>query len=275
MASGAQQWASLFFLSPFIYQASPAKISCGQAFIIMLQKVENLYLAILRFVVLLVAGLLLVAVVGLGVSSFSLWKSAPAEQPVVPTVTDSLLKKKLLAQDDAATPEQAASAAAAAAQKADPNKVYFERAATAIVAFVKAHSEDSDGPSHATVVEVTRDHAAKYETEAQIGNFGKGFAESLERLLKDPAVIAQAKKTSALDLVNLLLDSYTEEFDAQLEKGNAANAAKQVAHEEQRDEGKRNLYVAGGAFGAFLMLVFLSISIRIERNLRHLERLAK
>ncbi len=46
-------------------------------------------------------------------------------------------------------------------------------------------------------------------------------------------------------------------------------------HLQDKADAARNLYFALAAFGLFLLIVFLSIFIRIERNLRHLEQGAR
>ena len=68
-----------------------------------------------------------------------------------------------------------------------------------------------------------------------------------------------------------IVDAFSKLFDEQIQKANIENAAAQREYVEKKAAGMQSIYLAGGAFGAFLMIVFLSIAIRIERNLRHLE----
>jgi hypothetical protein len=74
-----------------------------------------------------------------------------------------------------------------------------------------------------------------------------------------------------VDVINNALNLFTQKFHEQIQKENAEFAAKKEEYIAKKAEGMQSLYVAAGAFTAFLMIVFLSIIIRIERNLRHLE----
>lgn len=236
----------------------------------MLQKLENLYLSILRFVVILAAGLLLVAVLALGLSSLRALQSAPTEALLVPKVSDDSLKKAILKKEgstEALAPGTKPSGAAA-----DPNQALFDRAAAAIIAFDTAHSGGAAPPDKERVADLLKRRANELDEPKLTGTYAKQLTESLERLLKDPGIVAMAKDVSPVDTVNRVLDTFAEQFEEQIKKNAKANQAKQQEHMEQRMEGQQSLYMAGAAFAGFLMIVFLSIIIRIERNLRNLER---
>jgi hypothetical protein len=51
----------------------------------------------------------------------------------------------------------------------------------------------------------------------------------------------------------------------------AENSRRQQEYVDKKTDGMQSLYIAAGAFGAFLMIAFLSIIIKIERDVRHLE----
>jgi hypothetical protein len=234
----------------------------------MLQKLENLYLAILRTVVILVAGVLLVAVAMLGLNSFRALQPEPVEKEAAPAVSDDSVRKSLL---QAPASAEGNAPATAVRDRQDPLQPHYDRAADAIVAYVAAHSGGTQSVDKARVASVIRERAAKYEKQQLAGAYAKNFADSVGRLLKDQAVIAKAAETSAVAVVDRLLRVFTEQFDTQVERNATENQARQQAYLEKKAEGLQSLYMAGGAFAAFLMIVFLSIIIRIERNLRHLE----
>jgi len=238
----------------------------------MLQKLENLYLAILRFVVLLVAGLLLVAVVMFGLSSFRALQPPPEEKKATPVVSDAAIKKAILEKEAAiaTTP----STTTQTQKSTDPNQIFYDRAAQAISEFIKAHAEGQESVNTVQVANFIKGKAAIYEKRNLSSAFSKNFAENVEKLLKDQDVIAFAKQNSPLQTVNKILGVFIEQFDEQIEKSDAENATRQQQHLEKKAEGQQSIYFAAGSFGAFLMIVFLSIIIRIERNLRHLERAA-
>jgi hypothetical protein len=85
----------------------------------------------------------------------------------------------------------------------------------------------------------------------------------------------QAETSSALAIVNRALDLYSADFERQLEQSRRELTEAQQEHLQNKAEAASNLYLAMASFGLFLCIVFLSIFIRIERNLRHLESCAR
>ena len=237
-----------------------------------MQKLENLYLAILRFVVILVAGLLLAAVITFGLASFRALQAAPEDKKATPVVNDTVLKKAIL--DKETLPSESETAAKPAQTKADPNQAFYDRAAATITNFVTNNAADQESVNVPQVASILKDRATRYEKQNLTGAFAKNFAESVEKLLADPAIAEFSKQSSPLQTVNRLLSIFIKQFDEQIEATNAENIRQQQVHLERKAEGQQNIYLAAGAFGAFLMIVFLSIIIRIERNLRHLEKTA-
>jgi hypothetical protein len=233
----------------------------------MLQKLENAYLAILRFVVIAIAGVLLVAVVILGFNSFKALQFEPVAKEITPQVSEQELIKGIT--EKPALPKSKSRKGDGDTKKIDPNAAFYERASNAIIAFVA--SNGSDSVEKATVLELTKENAESFDDPKLVTAFAKGFADSIEKTLANPAVIKTAQTTSALDVVNKALKLFTQKFNEQIKDENAKFVAEQKKYIEKKAEGMQSLYVAAGAFVAFLLIVFLSIIIRIERNLRHLE----
>lgn len=74
-------------------------------------------------------------------------------------------------------------------------------------------------------------------------------------------------------MVDAIIGKYAAQFQRQLAELKAKEAERQLAQAEKKAEATMKLYMAGGAFGLLLLVVTLSIFIRIERNLRPLDRL--
>lgn len=235
----------------------------------MLQKLENAYLAILRFVVIAVAGVLLVAVVILGFNSVKAIQFEPEERKITPTVSDQELINGIT--EKPATPKSEHHEDAGDTNKADPNAAFYERASNAIVSFVTKYSGGAEKVEKAQVIAITKKRTESLDDPKLVVAFAKGFAETIEKTLADPSVIKTAQATSTLSVANKALNLFEQKFHERIEKENAQFAAKQKEYIAKKAEGMQSLYVAAGAFLAFLMIVFLSIIIRIERNLRHLE----
>jgi hypothetical protein len=235
----------------------------------MLQKLENAYLAILRFVVIVVAGMLLVAVAILGFNSFKVFQAEPALEQKVPRISDRELIQEITAPQTA-QPEPP-SAPAGQDHQADKNSVFYARAANAIVKFVAQHSGGTEAVEKPQAMAIIKSRAEAMGEPALIAGYAENLADTIERILAAPSVIEAAQTTSTLAVVNSALKAFTEKFSAKVEQVNTGRNAQQQAYLEKKAEGLQSLYIAAGAFGSFLMIVFLSVIIRIERNLRHLE----
>ena len=235
----------------------------------MLQKLENAYLAILRFVVIAVAGVLLVAVLILGFNSFKAIQFEPVEKDITPQVSEQELIKGITKKT--ASPQSVSPPGGGDEKKADQNAAFYERASNAISTFVSKYSGGAESVEKAQVVAITKQKAESLDDPKLVTAYAKGFADSIEKTLADPSVIKTAQTTSTLDIINTALNLFEHNFNEQIQKENEKFAVKQREYIEKKTEGMQSLYVAAGAFVAFLMIVFLSIIIRIERNLRHLE----
>ena len=79
-------------------------------------------------------------------------------------------------------------------------------------------------------------------------------------------------RTTAKDIINDAMDKFTLPFNAAIEKQGRDRATFEAGAANRKAEGQVQLYIAGGAFAAFLAIVFLSIVVKIERDLRGLTR---
>ena len=211
----------------------------------MLQKLENLYLAILRFVIIVAAGVLLLAVVVLGLNSLRALIPEPAPNDAAPVVTDQALKQGMLSTQS----QQPGNVEDKDAQtkSGDANLPFYVRAATAISSYVTTHSLTTESVDSAQVVDILRSRAEKYGDAKIASAFAKNFAESVERLLKDQAIIDAAKSSSCLAMVDKLLTVFTDDFDSQLQNVTAENSRRQQEYVDKKTDGMQSLYVAAGA----------------------------
>lgn len=245
----------------------------------MLQKLENLYLGILRLVVLLAAGILLASVLYYSVQSLKMFKSPPPTAAESPKVAEPDLKKQVLSAKEDEEAQNKADEDSAATKKSDaseqsPKDKALDKAADAIVAFIKAHADGKEEASKEDVISVLNTRIESLDDQALDTAFAVAYQGSVETLLQDKDVIAAAKAKSPLRLINAHLGAFTEAFEKDAKRLQEQSHARDAEYEIGRHEGQQAAYIAGGAFAAFLSLVFLSIFIRIERNLRHLERLS-
>ena len=239
----------------------------------MLQKLENAYLMILRVVVIVTAGLLLAGVVFYGFNSFKGF-SEPTMDNQPPKVSDKDLIDGLIAKPSTSEGQANASEAgtdSAAQPTSDENQAYYTRAAAAIANFVATHSSGQESLDKEQVVKIIKEQAESNTSPERVTAYASGFAQAVEGALASPSVAMLASQSSAIDVVNNALKSFNAQFDKQLAEKDARYVAEQEKHLQNKAEAMQSLYIAAGAFGMFLLIVFLSIFIRIERNLRNLE----
>lgn len=231
----------------------------------MLQKLENFYLAILRFVVLLVAGLLLVAVVILAIRSTAALHSAPVPVAETPEVTQAAVKGDVLATGPD-TQDQSAAVNSKAAQ--DPNRAYYTQAASSIMNFFNSNFPGQYNLDPQKIANIIKGQTDTFDTDDLKAAYAKGIAANVASVLADPAIIQFAKSHKPGDVVESVIESYTREFNQQIKDTQAKNEAAQAKYLAEQHEAKQSLYAAAAGFGIFLLIVFLSIVIKIERNLR-------
>lgn len=239
----------------------------------MLQKIENAYLAILRVVIILIAGLLLAGVGYYGLNSFKGF-SEPKMDNQPPKVSDKDLIGGLIAKPSTSEGQTSTNEARAdntEQPKSDDNQIYYTRAAAAIANFVAVHSNGQKSLNKEQVAKIIKEQAESNTSPELVTAYASGFAEAVEGALAAPSVAMLADQSSAIEVVDNALKSFNAQFDKQLAEKEARYAAGQQKHQKDQAEAMQSLYIAAGAFGAFLLIIFLSIFIRIERNLRHLE----
>jgi hypothetical protein len=229
----------------------------------MIQKLENFYLATLRFVVILVATLLLIGVVLLGIRSFDGLSSPPKPVELKPSVSQADLKSAILksAQGDI-TPDTVATASS------DPNQGYYNRVGTAIKRFADKQYPGVYTIDPSRIATMVKEKADTYPSADLTAAYAKNLAENVDALLADPQLVAHARKNELGPVVDRMFNAFAEEFDRQVKETNDRNEELQAEYLSRKAEAQQNLYVAAGTFGVFLLIVFLSIIIRIERNLR-------
>lgn len=242
----------------------------------MLQRLENAYLAILRFVVLLVAGLLLISVGVLGFNATKLLKQEPVAVKAEPKVPpESIVASITKRQSTTELGQQPSDSSQTSLSNTSPLDPYYAQGARAIEKFLLKVSGGQFQADHEKVILILKNRAKEVKEPEHHDEFVKGLAAALEKTLTNPAILKSASASEPTNTVNQVLDSYTSSFNAQIEEVNAKNASVQQQYVQEKTDGLQSLYYAAGAFGSFLMIIFLSIIIRIERNLRNLERLPR
>lgn len=230
----------------------------------MLQKLEDFYLATLRFFVLLAATLLLLAVAILGFKSLGAMKKEPIPTNQTPTVDLAAVKSSVMAT----TMEGAPVGSPATTPSNGPNDAYYRATATSIKTFFDTLFPGQYDIDIERVAGIIRERAESDRSAEMAALFAKELASKSGSILGDKELIAYSQKRSPGEVVESVLNAFGEEFDRQVQSIEAEKTAAIEAYQLKKASALQSLLFAAYAFGVFLMIVFLSIIVRIERNLR-------
>lgn len=251
----------------------------------LLHKLENTYLAILRFAVIVVAGLMLIATAILLMGSLPALRSNTPPAQATPNVTpDAMIEALSAPKEKASTPERPSKGKRP--QLVDETIV--NNISDAMQTFVKEKSGGRLNVHLDKLRDAIRDGATSQETPELTQAYLAGFATALNQTLRSPTVLARlvpsgandpdvgstnndgSGRITALEVVVDFMVKYRERFAESIVLHRIAHQKAIEAQANNRTEAIGRLYLAGGVFGAFMLVVFLSIFVKIERNLRPL-----
>lgn len=257
-------------------------------------KLENAYLSILRYVILAVATISLVAVVIAGAMTLTAVLSKPPKAPDKIAFEDRAkdLKKGFTIEDfkkdDLPKAGEAPSQKPADAPAEKPKDNQFRslirsnisKIADNVIAYQKAvYNIDLNK-------ERVENFLANYPANTGIRQEKPVFAFYFETLLAlsgdlakqapEMAKLPEEKKVNT----DKLLEWHSKQVTKAVEAIDEAKAQRNTEFQKQQEayiEKKTSIFTyaafAGGAFGTFLIIVMLFIMVKIERNLRPLEQM--
>lgn len=247
----------------------------------MFQKLENIYLGILRGVVLIISGGLLIGSIIFGINALKLVSSPPTFTPYTPSVAPETHRKQPIIEQykpaetlDNPTESESTAPANTSTEfdtsSIDPLQTHYEDVANTVDTFVTNVTGETGWVNIEFVISHVKDRANSYRTYQQTQAYASDIVTYTKNILNDQSIIAVADNENVFDIANTVLDEFDQQFRQAISIEERRRDQAQQAHIQGKIEGMQSLYVAGGTFGAFLLIVFLSIFIKIERNLRHL-----
>jgi len=236
-----------------------------------LNKVESVYLNILRLVVITVATLALVLSVSIGISSaFKLLGAEPNGGTIKSPKFDKFISLKV--PSDNSWREVDTSIETDTAKEVKPNNIYADLDATVknnskylkevLGAELNEYQERSEFVTYAKYL------PEKYRM-AYFKSANEFSAQLLGKIEEQKAIVASSRASGNASPNGFIDISYAwkwhnDNFSASVRK----NEAEVAEHALSKASGVQDLYIAAGSFVAFLLIVFLFLIIKIERNLR-------
>ncbi|MCX7910869.1 MAG: hypothetical protein N2505_04735 [Endomicrobia bacterium] len=242
----------------------------------MLKKIEHFYLSILRVFIMVLATTLLIASIVLGVYGLNAFKKEP-EKPKSPKITyDQFINSLILPKDQANNKNMSDSQKKEEISNKELEQGYYNKIANIIYDFLKKHSQDTFLlDKDLFKFEFESNTSRKFLNDDVKIAYLKGLSDIIERATNDKNFIEYTNKISAKEAIDQLLRNYDSEYIKQITNAEAEYTLLLKQSNEKKEKAIKSLYLAGGLFAIFLSIVFLAIFLRIEINLRNLEKLAQ
>lgn len=245
----------------------------------MLQKLENAYLAILRFFVIFAAGMSLIAVVLFCGMALKGYFAEPKYLAINPVVSENdLINIYAYKNEDKQEPAHAESKTQIQSQdeeeeiEKDPNDIFYEKIATSVQNYANATREVGEINIDSEIVRnIAKKRAEKFDEYDLTSHYAENFSIAIEKILSNPGVIESGKKGDPIKIINGVFNSFESNYESEIQRIKRVNIAQENEVRNEKDSILTNLYIAGGTFCSFLIIVFFSIIIKIERNLRDIK----
>ncbi|MGZ8160564.1 MAG: hypothetical protein ACXWT1_04690 [Methylobacter sp.] len=243
-----------------------------------LNKVENAYLTILRLVALTGATLALIFAVCLGVSAASkLIAPEPKDTPsALITTQDSPKLDAFLVSNK----PKAQTTGKVENLNESGDKIKNSDLDASAMNITKYYMGVFEGSNldHNTIRDLIVKGANIFPEETKNAYFkslNEFTAELLKKIAEQKALVTAAQ-TAGQDVntasgfidIDSAIKWHFDRFSAMVEENKAGIEQKQQEYASAKASGTQELYIAAGSFGAFLLVVFIFIIIKIERNLR-------
>lgn len=242
-----------------------------------LNKVENVYLTILRLVVITGATLALIAAIIFGSSAAGkLLRAEPQNtDPVIVTPENSpkLDVFAALKKQAEQSPQEAPKSRKLESEVKNPD-------IDAVVKNISQYIRDvyQFVPDSGKLRDIVTQRASVLPEETRNAYFkslNEFSAELVKKIATQKAIVAAAQTAGQkpADLpgfidVDEAMDWHFSQFSKIVDKRNADMEQKQKEYVLAKATGAQSLYIAAGSFATFLLIIFLFIIIKIERNLR-------
>ncbi|MFM8863426.1 MAG: hypothetical protein ACKOFG_00595 [Limnohabitans sp.] len=243
----------------------------------MAAKLENVFLEILRFVILLVLAISLVAAAVLGVYGVrDLGASESAYQPekVDNKALMEELKKSLESNPATTAPEPAQ-------KKSSPGKAdnplleeELGKQLKAVADFLGHFDRNLTNPDgfKASLRKKAMALALEPSSEASVLDYAKGQTAFFLLAFADQTIVDALKKNGEDETLNsyfrAAIDLYPNFFERQQTQRKEFEAQEDARVMAAKAGAMMKIYIAGGLFGTFLLISLLLVLVKIERNLR-------
>jgi hypothetical protein len=241
-------------------------------------KLENLFLAILRVVILIVLAVSLIGSLALGIWGIKDLDTKAAPYKAEPVDNKALIQelKKSLESSPADSQPSPRKPNSPASPKVE-NKALEEelekqlKLASSFLSQFNRSLTNPDGFKRAQRNEATS-LAPDPKSEASVLAYAKGQTELFTLAFSDQEIITILKKKDDAEILGKYFEAaaniYPTFFKEQRNRRKEFEAEEASRVVSTKEKAMFAIYVAGGMFGAFLLISLILVLVKIERNLR-------
>ena len=237
----------------------------------MLQKLENIYLTILRAVVIITSGIVLLFALIFSLAALKGLAGGAGGTVAAPEVSADTIITRMTTPESADEAQRWQYGTADEYDAPNPNQPHYAAAAAAIARFVTEASGGTLQINQPYIAEHLKHRAEMYDSEDFAAAYAKGITATAREMTGNETIAPLVNRTSAGDVVDQMINIFTTQFEADLNAEYERASEAREAQAQAKADAANSLYLAGASFALFLLIVFLSIFIKIERNLRHIE----
>lgn len=156
----------------------------------------------------------------------------------------------------------------------ESEKAYYDKIADMIYGFIAKHQVEGF---------ITNKDYFKYNLENSMKQtfrnnayrlaYLKGLSETIEKSIVDKKFLDYVQKNSASNAIDSLIENYYVKFVTEVKKTEEEHNKNMDKYLEEKQKAIKNSYFAGGFFLGFIVIVFFATLLKIEVNLRNLEKL--
>ena len=293
-------WLNLSY--PISIHSKPAKNNKQNQIMSILNKLESTYLNFLRITVIVTATIFLITTVYFGVKGaigFTDYNNTTIKPRKVTTyeVVEQIYPSKTQKNNESAKEINPNN-------NIDTLDSIYKKITSQVNTFVVKHSQKTLNINEDAFLDLLKSNTNNYKDSEIQSLYINGMSELLDEALTNKKVLSKIIKTpntslnkdevnqentseggsfedsaptlevdtpydeNPVEVVISIIEKYTTTFDEKLETANFERNEKIAEKSANLATSLNNLYIAGGAFIIFLIIVFMSILVKIERNIR-------
>jgi hypothetical protein len=236
-------------------------------------KLENTFLGVLRIVILIALSISIIGSLVFGIMGLSNLNATPAKyeykDPNIKELVNEL-NKSLEGKPSQSEPKTSPS-------NDKPNKnekldIEIEKQVKLVTEFLGRYNREPNTDALRSVLKKEAENLAfNPKDQSSVVKYAKGQTDFFEKVFTNKEILSFFEKLDPSNFSNAyrpILDIYPDYFKEQRSEKKSFESEQNAEVMGQKAGAALNLYIAAGMFLTFLMISFILVLVKIERNLR-------